>query len=385
MSPARPCAAQEHVVFLPAPRGQVEDEQLRVGIVTNMRWLVATAACAGMVLGGQAPAHATEETPDTITESSIVGLSESQVEQGLTDAEHPESGLERRAVENYLNDLPDEGSYVTAQDLRVGTLEVTDDLTATIVVPEAVSVEEVAVQSDAGSNEVSATAELALPEAMATTTGPGMGNWPNWEDSPSWVLRINLYLKGNYIGKAVFQTQRRKYANDGNSYRDTWQVARRAVATPDEYEYDNFPDAHAYVKQLWISSGLAPEGAVHAQQWRQDLTTPDEGFSACSSNVTFTIPPYFSFTPSNCADYDVYQGDVGYQRFNYDQGAWAGGEARAIAYISGFQMDNGATPYAKWYEFVTLRLGHLAGDPEYKCSSTAYGAQYDTMTQECRW
>jgi hypothetical protein len=193
---------------------------------------------------------------------------------------------------------------------------------------------------------------------------------------------LRLYRNENYIGEAQFQTQRRKYG-ESDSGHDIWQVARRGRATPDEIEVAGAPDVAAYVKALWVSSDLTDAAYGYSQQWRQDLTNPDEGFGNCSSSGAAVSAGPFSFTPTNCEDYSVWQGRVGHYRFSYDQGSWAGGEQRAIAYVEGFQMDNGRFPFMTWYEFVTLRLGHVAGQPELKCSSGERGIDNGTETGTC--
>lgn len=354
--------------------------------MTRHCWL-ATAVFISTALGALMPAYAAEETPpDVITESGVISLSGSELEQVLGDAEQPDSTLEEQAVDQYLNDVPNQGSYLTPQDLEVGSIKVADGLTATIVAPETyLEVRNLDVWADAGSNEVGAAANLALSNFEPFTAGPGMGSWPSWVDSPSYVVQLRLYDNGNFIGESTFQTQRRKYSNDGSATHDIWQVARRGRATPDEIEINNAPDVAAYVKKLWISSRLTDSAQDYAQQWRQDLTSPDAGFDSCTDNGASVTAGPFTFTPSNCEDYDVWQGAIGHQRFDYDQGAYAGGEQRAIAYVSGFQMDNRKFPYMKWYEFVTLRLGHFVGQPELKCTSDERGIEDGTQVLRCDW
>lgn len=351
-------------------------------------WMAATTFVGAAALSAPLPAQAADDPPpDLITETGGVSLTASQVDDVLDDATSPDTPVEKQAVDQYLDDLPADGSYLTAEDLDVGSVKIDDGLSATIVAPDSsVDVRNVAVYADAGSDEINAAADV-VPSASedAATAGPGMGSWPSWVDATSYVVQLRLYRNDNFIGEATFQTQRRKYSNDGSSTHDIWQVARRGRATPDEIEVNNAPDVSAYVKKLWVSSQLTDSAQNYAQQWRQDLTAPDEGFDHCSdSGASFTAGP-FTFTPANCEDYDVWQGAVGHQRFDYDQGTYAGGEQRAIAYVSGFQMDNGRYPYMNWYEFVTLRLGHYAGDPELKCTYDGAGIADGTGIAKCNW
>lgn len=343
---------------------------------------IAVALVCG--LAAIQPAQAEDESePDLLTQSAVAILSEGQVEEVLSDASQTTDSTEEGAVQAYIEDGPTEGSYLTTEDLEVGTVELDNGVSATVVAPEeGVDVRSVNIWGDAGSNEVGGIVELGVSESAPTTAGPGMGYWPDWADVPSYVVELRLYDEGNYVGEAEFQTQRRRYTDDGTTARDIWQVARRARATPDEFEVNNGPDLNAYVRKLYAGSNLTDDAYNYAQQWRQEYTGPDAGFSNCSGGVTINAGP-FSFTPQNCEDYDVWQGRIGHQRIEYDQGAWAGGEQRAIAYVSGFQMDQGRYPYMTWYEYVTLRFGNYAGNPEITCTSHERGDENGTQLLRC--
>lgn len=346
------------------------------------------AAVVAVTLGGAEFSYASEnpEAPDMMTTTASVDLSQAQVDKVMEGASEAD-GVERRAVDTYLDSLPVSGSYLTADDLQVGSVPVSGNLTATFVAPEAaVDIRSIDVGVNADTNEITAGAKLGtVQDAEPGTAGPGMGSWPSWSDSPSWALEMKLSVNGNWIGTGTFQTQRRKYQNDGNSSQDLWQVARYARGTPDALEYSAMPDIAAKVKTLWISNNLTDAAYANAQQWRSDLTNPDEGFASCSSSGGSIKVGPFDFTPSNCDDYDVWQGRVGHYRMAYDQGTYAGGGQRSTAYVAGWSMDNGAAPSSTWYEFITLRLGPWTGDTEFRCNSTSPGTRYETERGSCAW
>lgn len=356
---------------------------------TRMRCGLAAASFIGLALGGQLPAQAEEtNTGDSseasFTESEHVALDEADVAQTLGDATEPDTQIEEQAVDSYLADSPSEGSYLTSEDLEVGTIEVADGLTATVVAPEVgIDVSAIDIVADAGDQEVSAGAAFTATDDQPVTAGPGMGSWPSWTDTASFVVELKVYLNGNWIGTANFQTQRRKYQDDGDPNKSLWQVARRARATPDELEVTG-PDLNNYVKKLWASSQLTDGALGNAQQWRQDLTNPDEGFTNCEDGLEVSAGP-FTFVVGKCEDYDVWQGAIGHHRFDYDQGTYAGGGQKAVAYVSGIQMDQNAFPNMTWYEFVTIRRGHWSGSNEYKCASEEKGYEYSTQTLTCTW
>jgi len=161
-----------------------------------------------------------------------------------------------------------------------------------------------------------------------------MGSWPNWEDSLHATVRLVVKINGFYVGDARFQTYRRKYANDGDSTIDSWQLARNAVATP----ATNY--ATPRVAKLWESQNLTDFAFDHAREWLSARTAPEAGFSECNdSGVSLSYGP-FSYSPSNCTDYDVWTGRIAHHRVYLDQGTWAGTGSRELSYTTGWTMDD---------------------------------------------
>jgi hypothetical protein len=317
-----------------------------------------------------------------------------EVEAVLSPAEEPSSAQESAAVTAFVSENNNsEDAPVVPRDLEVGTLNVGDGFNVTVVAPEnGVEIRSVQVVVDAGSDEVSLGARFESdPAVEAQQNGPGMGTWPGWTNQPSSEVQLKLFKGGDYLGRALFETKRRQFENDGTTARDTWQVARWAQAIPEDYDILGSFVQHMYVKKLWISSDLTTASQEKAQQNLPSSTKPQIGSSSCVSGTSMDLD-IFSFTWQNCEDYDVWVGDgvtdIGHMRFDYDQGAYAGGNTRSIAYINAFTVDNGHTPSLTWYEFVTLQSGNMDGDPAYrlyKCVSDSKGTTGGAENLVCNW
>lgn len=325
----------------------------------------------------QSSAQAEDQPPpDPVTSSSSTIVPGSELD--FVDGDDPSDAHEAQAVETYVDGAPDEGAELTAEDVQVATVDLPEDLEATVVAPDTgTEVKSVNVQVDAEENTIRAGGKFQDDANELTSAGPGMGSWPRWEDSPSWSVQITVYRKNNNIGMARFQTQRQKYKNDQLGY-DLWRVARRAYGQPGVYEHDNLPDTHLRIGRLWISSDL--ESHEHARQWRDDLTKPQGSWSKCESGTSVTAGP-FTFTPKNCEDYDTWTGAIGHYRFDYNQGSNAGEGNRAIAYVAGFAMDKGASVKGDWYEFVELRWSAFGDDD--KCTANTAGEEGGTTYLRC--
>ncbi|MBM9458451.1 hypothetical protein JK386_00875 [Nocardioides sp. zg-536] len=358
------------------------------------KFVTALAVLLVQALGvSAAEADSSTDGSDLVEDSAVVTIDQEDFAAAATEGDAASNtATEDRAVEEYLEQLPDDaGAYMAPDDVLVGTVEATDDISAVVVAPQdGADVEQVDVLADASAEEVTAGAAISDADSGDTTTGPGMaGSWPTWSSTTSYVVEIKVYWKkflnkpANLIGTARFQTQRRQYANDGTAAWDRWHVFRKAVATPDEYEIQAAPDHQAYVKKLWISSQLTAAAQKNAQQWLDSQNEPSGGFSECRSNGEFNAGP-FTMPLGDCADYDVWTGAVGHYRFDYDQGTIASGTSKAIAYRSAFQMDNAKYPHMTFYQFATFRMGRTALDgPSIKCAEDGMGSSGTAPLTKC--
>ncbi len=351
----------------------------------------AVLALSMVILGSGTSAHAEGNQADPFTESKVETFSSAEVESELAPAEAPGNAQEKAAVSSYVAEQQADGVAVDARDLQVGTLAVDDDVHAVVVAPEyGVEIQSIRAIVDAGSNEVSVGARVDTDEThQASQGGPGMAgsSWPAWVDQPSYQVQMKLYDGNDYLGRALFETKKRKLQNDGTGARDTWQVARWAQGTPQELNADG-GSVDINVKKLWVSSDLTDNSQGKAQQTLISSSSPAEGSQSCNSGNSATVGP-FSFTWQDCSDYDVWYGnavsDVAHMRFDYDQGNWSGGNTRAIAYLNTFTVDDGHTPSFTWYEFVTLRAGKWAGSPSFKCTYDGRGTTGTTEDTRCNF
>lgn len=208
-----------------------------------------------------------------------------------------------------------------------------------------------------------------------------MGTWPDWSSAFHSSVKLTIYYKesGSYVkeGTATFQTVRRQYEHDGDSKVDTYQVGRSGVAQP--------VAGRTTVQKLWASQQLTSDVQDNAREWMWSLTKPKSGFSECSDGVSVSLG-WFSFTSSNCDDYDVWFGSVGHERFDMDQGYSASSGSRALGYTGGWTMDNGVAPSATYYEFVTFKINpepHIY--QSIKCYSKDRGPEGDTDYLDCKF
>lgn len=164
------------------------------------------------------------------------------------------------------------------------------------------------------------TEATSAEEGEAGTAGPGMGSWPNWTTSWHASVRLKVYFDSDYLGDGLFQTFKRKMQNDGSSGAngvDYWQVSRRAVGRPQEWQGPG-PNGPMRVKKLWESQRLTSASQYKAREWMLNLTKPQVGFSQCQNNVEIAVGA-FTFLPKNCEDYDVWTGDIAHHRLYMDR------------------------------------------------------------------
>ncbi len=351
-----------------------------------MKLMSISAGLATIVIGASALAPAPATADGLVLPELTTVFTALQVDQALTAVTDTITAVERAAVDEYLNSVVDEaGNVLSEADVEVGTL-VSGSLKIAVVAPDfGVSV---------GSMTVSATVEDAVPEFSvgaettmddtaddATSAGPGMGTWPDWTSSWHASIRIKIYFGNDYLGDGLFQTFKRKLQNDGSGAVDYWQVSRRAVGRPAQWE-GRGPNGPMTVKKLWASQKLTSASQAQDREWMLNLTSPQEGFGGCRDGVEFTAGP-FTFIPKECDEYDVWTGDIGHQRMYMDQGGYAHGGSRSLAYKTGFSIANNYAPAFTWYEFVTLRIG--SGGPDMKCADEWVGTVNGTGTGSCTY
>lgn len=345
-----------------------------------------TAGLASLIVGVGALTPAPSSADGLALPNLTTVFTALQVDQALTAVDDTLTAVERLAVDEYLNQVVDEAGNVLGEtDLEVGTL-VSGPLKIAVVTPDfGVSIGSVTVSSavEDAVPEFSVGAETTMDDVDndAASSGPGMGTWPSWTTSWHASIRIKVYFDNDYLGDGLFQTFKRKLQNDGTTAADYWQVSRRALGRPQNWD-GRGPNGPMTVKKLWTSQRLTPASQLKAKEWMLNLTKPLEGFNQCRDGLEVTAGP-FTFIPVECSDYDVWTGDIGHQRMYMDQGSYSNQGTRALAYQTGFSIANNYAPYFTWYEFVTLRIG--SGGPDMKCADEWVGTVNGTGTGSCTW
>lgn len=360
-----------------------------------LRMAAAATFAAILTVSLVTDASATDGADEVIDQPISVVLDGSVLDAHQNEGVAPETAQEARAVSDYLANQ-DAGGYLTADDLEVATIPVADDVSITLVTPvDGAQLDELGVVVDDTMQDLTAVAHVEEPANTPQVAGPGMGDWPSWSSLPIFGIRMKVYVNDNWIGTAVFSTQKRQM-NEGADPAgvDVWQVSRYVRAHGDAYETTG-PDIPSHVKKLWISDDLTDAAYNEvmslppSQQklaWRPALTAPDVGFGSCTDNVSFNVGITgggFSFTPRDCDEYDVWEGRVGHYRIYYDQGAVSSAGDRDLAYTAGFNINDGIGPDMTWYGFATFRLGNLDGDSEFKCTTDEKGAKNSELVGSC--
>lgn len=332
-----------------------------------------------MVLGTQLAAAAEDGAPELdpgVSTSFGAAVIEEQLEPATDD--DALSAAEDHSVEEFISAEAEDGSVVEPEDLEVGTLR-SGDFSIVVVAPaDDIDVSEIELDTDSTGSQVGFAAQVESDGSEATQAGPGMGTWQAWDAAWHSSVRLRIYFEGRNIGDGTFQTYKRKYLNDTTAY-DSWQVARYGLGRS-----ANDPIYDARVQKLWMSQNLTDGSFDRSREWLLPKTSPQEGFSNCKSGVALNYGP-FSWAPNDCADYDVFMGRIAHHRLSMDQGTLVGDGNRAIAYTTGWTMDNNYGPALTWYEFVTLRVGSYSGGTSYKCSSTSLGPDGNTLTMTCNF
>ncbi|WP_215817299.1 hypothetical protein [Pimelobacter sp. 30-1] len=304
---------------------------------------------------------------------------------------HSRSGStdEAKAGEEYLALEREAGRPVSRDEVRVASVGDPSGVTMVVVAPRrGTVVREVSATSDPVSSGIALGVRMGVEERGASPTSgraAARPSWPSWSSSFHSSVRIKVYVNvrkpigRKYVGDAVFQTYRRKLANDKSDQVDYWQISRHAIARP-----ANTKLLSTRVKKLWASQQLTPKAQRKAREWMWKQTKPTRGFSDCRDGVSISVGP-FSISPRDCSELDVWTGDVGHQRMSMDQGAVVSGNGeRSLAYVSGFSMAQGQAPTATWYEFVTFKVGNeVIPNTTHKCASSALGPRNATATETC--